>query len=127
MKSPTRQLPCKQGAADRSAQSAGPIYSCMYFLKIAETQLGVMAFSYICVFIVCMVFFDDAKSAALYSAYVDTPQNTRKSTRNYGFLTLFFAVFIILFDDAKSVALYSAYVDTPLKYQKINSELGHCF
>ena len=28
---------------NRSAQSAGPISSCMYVLKIAETQLGVMA------------------------------------------------------------------------------------
>ncbi len=30
-----------------------------------------------------MILFDDAKSVALYSAYVDTPQNIRKSIRNY--------------------------------------------
>ena len=40
------------------------------------------------------------EGVSLYSAYVDTPQNTRKSRRIYGiFLTCFVVVFMLLFDD----------------------------
>ncbi len=61
----------------------------------------------------------DVKSVALYSAYVDTPQNTIKSTRIYICLfTMFFVVFMILFDDAKCVAWYSAYVYIPQNISK---------
>ena len=51
-------------------------------------------------FDVLMILLDGAKAVALYSAYVDKPQNTRKSTRNYGlFLTMVLDVFLLLFDD----------------------------
>ena len=58
--------------------------------KIPENQLGIMAFLFTLFFVVFMILFDDAKSVALYSAYVDAPQHTRKSYRNYGLFYLIF-------------------------------------
>ena len=41
---------------------------------------------------------------ALYSAYVDTPQNTRKSRRIDGlFFNMCFVVFMLLFDDLEAI------------------------
>ncbi len=74
--------------------------------------------------ILFMMVFDDAESVALYSAYVDTPQSTIKSTRIFVLLTLFFVVLMIFLDDAKSVALYSAYAYIPQNTRESTRNYG---
>ncbi len=94
----------------RSSQSVGPfVFSttrkpCLCILatlthtpKYKKINSDVCFFFTNFVFVVFITLYDDSKSVALYSAYVYTPQNTRKSTRNYGLVYNLFLAFLCYF------------------------------